>query len=523
MERARAGVWRLWLLPALAATALLRAPIADVPLERDEGEYAYIAREWRAGVPPYRSAFDQKPPGVFAVYAAAQALGAGGPAGVHWAAQLWTWAALGCLFLIGRRWFGPLAAALGCLLAGAAALLPCFLGSAANTEVFMLLPAAAAVAAALRAADEGSPPWAAAAGALAGAACLFKQVAAADAAFAALLLAALARRRRGPLLGAFAAGAAGVLGACAAYFALAGAWEPFVDGVLRYNARSYASRMPLGLYPSAFIVTFIPIALGAWPVLLLASAGAARPDRPARWALAWLGFSLLGVSAGGYFRDHYFLQALPAAALLAGRGAERLAGLAPPSRRTAWSWGLAAAAVLVCAGQARWYFSPGPPEAKSRRLYSLNPFPESPELGRFIASRTAPGDTVFIFGSEPQILYYSGRRSASRYIFAYPLLAGGADGDARQREALDEVRRARPRYVLFEANGAAFLAAPDATAILAPALSALLRASYRRTGAVVSDLERGRNELILGEDALARRRKAGAPGWTSLALWERRG
>ena len=51
---------------AVLAFAALRTPLLAVPLERDEGEYAYIAQRMLAAELPYRDAFDQKPPGVFA-------------------------------------------------------------------------------------------------------------------------------------------------------------------------------------------------------------------------------------------------------------------------------------------------------------------------------------------------------------------------------------------------------------------------------------------------------------------------
>ncbi len=41
-------------------SVVLRAGIVSIPLERDEGEYAYIAQRWLAGDVPYRDAFDQK-------------------------------------------------------------------------------------------------------------------------------------------------------------------------------------------------------------------------------------------------------------------------------------------------------------------------------------------------------------------------------------------------------------------------------------------------------------------------------
>jgi len=54
--------------------AAVRIPLLGIPLERDEGEYAYIA--WRLGHNelPYRDWVDQKPPAVFWTYRAALAL-----------------------------------------------------------------------------------------------------------------------------------------------------------------------------------------------------------------------------------------------------------------------------------------------------------------------------------------------------------------------------------------------------------------------------------------------------------------
>src|SRR5438105_4217292 len=52
-----------------AVACLMRWPVAAIPLERDEGEYAYIGQRWLLGGVPYRDSFDQKPPGTFMAYA----------------------------------------------------------------------------------------------------------------------------------------------------------------------------------------------------------------------------------------------------------------------------------------------------------------------------------------------------------------------------------------------------------------------------------------------------------------------
>ena len=49
---------------ALALAALVRWRVLTVPLERDEGEYAYIAQLLLQGIAPYSAAYTMKLPGV---------------------------------------------------------------------------------------------------------------------------------------------------------------------------------------------------------------------------------------------------------------------------------------------------------------------------------------------------------------------------------------------------------------------------------------------------------------------------
>src|SRR5437588_10988517 len=92
----------LGFLAVCGVACLLRWPIADVPLERDEGEYAYIAQRWRLGELPYRDSFDQKPPGAFAAYAVFFRLFGESVAAIHWGTQLYTLGTLALIALAGR-------------------------------------------------------------------------------------------------------------------------------------------------------------------------------------------------------------------------------------------------------------------------------------------------------------------------------------------------------------------------------------------------------------------------------------
>src|SRR5262249_20001496 len=50
---------------ALLLVALVRLRLADVPLERDEGEYAYAGQLILHGIPPYQQAYNMKFPGTY--------------------------------------------------------------------------------------------------------------------------------------------------------------------------------------------------------------------------------------------------------------------------------------------------------------------------------------------------------------------------------------------------------------------------------------------------------------------------
>lgn len=52
----------LAVLAVIALAATFRVRVADVPLERDEGEYAYAGQLILQGVPPYAQAYNMKFP-----------------------------------------------------------------------------------------------------------------------------------------------------------------------------------------------------------------------------------------------------------------------------------------------------------------------------------------------------------------------------------------------------------------------------------------------------------------------------
>lgn len=516
-----------WLLVVAALVFVaLRLPYISLPLERDEGEYAYVAWRMQAGELPYRDAFDQKPPGVFVTYLAAFALLGRSTQAIHALALVWSAASAACLYALMRRLAGGLAAACAVLVFAALGADPALGATAANTELFLLLPMLGSLLALVRGMQgEGAGAWLLC-GALAATACWFKQVAATHVLFvaAAALLSAPRPRAGMQRLGWLVLGGLAVSLPVFAAFAAAGALDPFVDAVFLHNF-AYAQRRSLGQGLDNLLYALGRQAPSLALVWALAAAALLRPRAVGRreWALlaGWLLSSAAGVAVGLQFRPHYFLQVLPALAALAGLG------LAPLVRRALST----ARGALVVAGLVLLVLAPpvlaqrellraGSPEAASRALYGLNPFAEAPELARYIARTSDPQESVLVMGSEPEILFHAERPSATRYIFLYPLTDGSPRASARQREAWEQVRASRPRYVVWAEVSTSLLASPQTDPFLFDAVRDMLRRDFRLELLLRTDPASESYETAHGREALswlAQRRDAAVPlPWIAL-------
>jgi len=84
-----------------------------------------------------------------------------------------------------------------------------------------------------------------------------------------------------------------------------------------------------------------------------------------------------------------------------------------------------------------------------RHTYGLNPFSESIKLSAYIKKNTNIEDAIAILGSEPQVYYLSQRKSATRFIYMYPLTDGNKYGRVLQAEMIKELENSQPKYILL--------------------------------------------------------------------------
>jgi hypothetical protein len=145
------------------------------------------------------------------------------------------------------------------------------------------------------------------------------------------------------------------------------------------------------------------------------------------------------------------------------------------------------------------YFLWGP-ETLSRRTYGPNPFLESPDIAAYLARNTDPDDTIFIFGSEPQILFYARRKSATRQIFAYPLMMCAPWAGKAQDRVVEEVVRARPKFIVYVALRTSFIWLPCSDKRIFDLIGEYLRRHYVGDGYVLIT-PAGKGRMVWGEAA----------------------
>jgi hypothetical protein len=232
--------------------------------------------------------------------------------------------------------------------------------------------------------------------------------------------------------------------------------------------------------------------------------------------------SAIGVSVGFYFRPHYFVQLVPASAALSGITlgwiARRLLARSAAVAATGLAVASLALVVPAVAANRDVLFAASPADA-SRHIYGLNPFPESIEIGRYIRSRSSDNDEIYIIGSEPQILFYADRRSATRYIFFYPLTGPYPEASRRQREAIEEVAGRRPLYVVWVNVGTSLSLRADTDKEIFQSGARWLRRKYRLETVSIWDSDREQFDFSEGEGARARLDEAedmGGQAWVAV-------
>jgi Dolichyl-phosphate-mannose-protein mannosyltransferase len=451
-------------LLAVLLAAFIRYRVRAMPLERDEGEFAYAGQLILHGIPPYRFAYSMKLPGTAAAYALILASLGQTPAAIHVGLIFVNAATAVLIFFLASRLFGHLAGAVACASYALLSTNPSGLGLAGHASHFVVLPAAGGILLLLDAMESNRTWQFFCSGLLLGLAFVMKQPGFLFLLFGGVyLLQDRLRsqgRRRGlaSSLGALALGGALPFVITCLLMLKAGLFQKFWFWTFAYSSQ-YASRVTLNEAVALFkfiVPHVVGPMLALWVIAGIGLTAFLWCSR-ARSGLAFTGlfllFSILAVCPGLYFREHYFILMLPALSLLIG-----LAVSCTTDKLSAWraSSPIIALPMVVFLAAFSWtiygereiFFQMTPLEV-CRTLYGANPFPEALDLARLVRNQTPPGTPLAIVGSEPEIFFYADRPSATGYIYTYELMEPQKYAAIMQGEMIGEIEKARPELLIY--------------------------------------------------------------------------
>jgi hypothetical protein len=484
----------------IAITAGLRFRLLDVPLERDEGEYAYAGQLILQGIPPYSHVYNMKLPGIYAAYALILAVLGQTHTAIHMGLLIINAVTILLIFLLAKYLTDSFTAVFAAAAFAALSLAQSVLGLSANAEHFVILFAVAGILLLLHAINRNSLILLIAASVLLGIGFLMKQHGAAFIVFAGLYLFSIQLRRK-PFefksfllrAGLFIIGATLPFGITCLILWHVGVFKKFWFWTFVY-AREYISRMPIPVGLEYLKLAIIPIVSSAVLIWILAGIGLLTlfiekkiRDR-SLFIVGFLFFSFLSTCPGLYFRKHYFILLLPAVALLSGVGLFGIRQILR-SRKTTIVKDL----IVVLLGlamlfstlyQQKDFLLAKDPVVVSRMTYGPNPFPESLKIAEYIKANSSSDDTIAILGSEPQIFFYANRHSATSYVYVYPLMEPHPYALQMQKEMVQQIEAAEPKFLIFVNVSTSWLVRPTSEKLIFDWFNQHHEQYYRLVGVV---------------------------------------
>jgi hypothetical protein len=464
-QRRRQQYWTFGFLAAvLLFFALIRIRLLQFPLERDEGEYAYSGQLLLRGIDPYHLCYTMKLPGTAAVYALIVLLFGQTPAGIHFGLVLVNSATIVLLYFLASRFWGNVAGLVAAVSFGLLSAEYVVNGVAGHATHFVVLAAIAGFLVLFRALESRRLHLFFWAGLLFGLAFLMKQPGLFFAIFALLYL-AHSRWKPAPQWQALALEAATFCLGCVLPFALTclavwatGDASKFWFWVFSY-AGKYGSMVRTAEIPNHLWQTGHRVVRKSPLIWLIGASGliALLWDKKIRKDVFFVGgfvlFSFLAICPGFYFRLHYFILLLPAVSLLCAVAVSSGINLfqeRPILRPWAVIFPLLFSFALVFSViDQHYYFFQADPITACRRIYVGEPFPEAVKVAEYLKSHSAKDDRIAVMGSEPEIYFYSGRLSATGYIYTYPLTEPQPLASTMQREMISEITASHPRFVVL--------------------------------------------------------------------------
>ncbi|MCB4791663.1 MAG: glycosyltransferase family 39 protein [Elusimicrobia bacterium] len=417
---------------------VIRLPYTNIPLERDEGDYAYGAFIMAAGGVPFRDFVDVKGTLVYFIYRLAFILFGYTTAAIHTMMSLWLMLTVALIYILALKIFSNKAVSFfSCLSFIFLTFKPVYgMGIAALTELYMSLPIALGAIMIFYGVESGKCKHYLLSGIFMGAAFLIKQTSIAEICIFSAFIVILNFKNNQNIknivlyLSNYVMGYLAVFILSAVYF-----WyHHLINEYLYFTIKYLFVVRPLNTVSMEQAVSRLSgvlsvMAKSDWLYWFAGILGLISLFKQKRviifcFLISWF----LGAASAIFplftFSGHYFQQIYLSQSLIAGFGLFAVyETLLKRFNHRLLIFPFTVIVIILSVAPYLNYYNANKEEV-SRLNYGNNPFYESLQIADYIKNNTNEKDTLFILGTEPQILFYAKRRSCTRltnqYVFIDP-------------------------------------------------------------------------------------------------------
>lgn len=451
----------LW--ATLAIMLIARFQLLGMPLERDEGGYAYIGQHMLGSEQLYTDMYDIKLPGLYLLYAFFHYLPGGYEKSIHLGLMIFHITALWLFFQWIKQLFTLKTAALSTAFFALSAVLPSIYGFATHATQLLLAPQIGALILLWNYQYKGKSIVALlGSGLLTGIAFTIKQPAIVFIFFGlGVLLSDRSAEWLQRIKTAFIYGFSTTIPylIIVAYFAIQGRFSSFWFWTFTVPGAQTIQAGESWLY----IKTLLPPVINEHPGLWIAGSISVlllpfirigmAPQR--RWITALALLSLLSSAIGLGFMPHYFIPAIPWLAVALSLVIEFFALKIKREILVIGGAGLLILLPPIWKNQ-DYLFRPNYQKI-SEKAYHWNGFSEIKAISEELKKRIKPGERIAILGSEPQLNYYTNTLHCSPHLYMYPVMRDTRLKAQFQQEFLEDFRACDATFVIVSASEASWI------------------------------------------------------------------
>lgn len=457
-------IWTVFGLVLLIVISV-RIRLLNIPLERDEAEYSYMGQLMLQGIPPYEMAYNMKLPGTHFMYAIFMSIFGQTVTGIHIGLLIMNLGSILFLFLLVKKILNNNAGLIAAAIYAILSLSNSVFGFAAHATHFLIFPAIAGSYLLYKTINSDKKIWYFLSGVLLGIVPIMKQQGLFFCVFGALFLILsyfiyrkISFKSFSLRILLFVLGGIIPFSALLVIIKLCGVVDKFWFWTFQYaieyeQQAGFNDALLLFKKMSAFVIKdfYLIWIFAAFGLIALFVHPKLRKSPSVLFIFLFTVFSFLAVCPGFYFRPHYFIVFLPAVAILFSVFVDFIINIKWKFKVIEYlCYGLLVMPILVGFISQRNYLFKLEPEKIILKTYGYsNPFRESVKIADYIKSHSSKNDKVAIIGSEPQILFYADRRSATGYIFTFSLKEDQKNKYRMQKEMIQEIETSAPKFIIY--------------------------------------------------------------------------